>query len=342
MRALLFGSLVATAVACYGEPDRLCDRIFVAWVFPDHEISSEHDVSPEPGIQIDVMVATSLPAGRPARLLVIGPDGDEAFHPETVEVGDGGGIHFSAVDVPAGSVIFRLFTDDGCRPIETSNRRFVIDEAGPPACELAFDPAPRAVPSLSPLQVLNGDDDGDAEPGLELAVEVFTRRAGMEITLLVTEIATGATATEVGLSDESGAAGFDLDLEEGRHAVRALCAGGPSDGPLTTATFPLLVDTISPGCALIQPSGRVEAADDVDGDPDNGIQILMVGQSPSPDAIGAAAAFFANEILDGSTINTVGQSTAEVTVEIEAGEPQDFAFTAFDLAGNRCTDSRTF
>jgi hypothetical protein len=342
VRALLVGSLVATAVACYGEPDLLCDRVFVAWVFPDHEISSEHDVSPEPGIQIDVVVATSLPAGRPARLLVIGPDGVEAFHPEAVAVDDGGGIRFSAVDVPVGSVVFRLFTDDGCRPIETGNRRFVIDEAGPPACELAFDPAPSAVPALSPFQVLNGDDDGDPAPGLELAVEVFTRRAGMEVTLLVTDVASGATATELGASDESGAAGFNLSLEDGSHAVRALCTGGPSDGPLTTATFPLLVDTESPGCALIQPTGRVEAADDLDGDPDNGVQILMVGQTPSPDAIGAAAAFFANGILDGSTINSVGQSTAVVTVDIESGEPQDFAFTAFDLAGNRCTDSRVF
>src|SRR5690606_35264239 len=114
----------------------------------------------------------------------------------------------------------------------------------------------------------------------ELAVEVFTRRAGMEITLLVTDVASGATATELGTSDESGAASFDLSLEDGRHAVRALCAGGPSDGPLTTATFSLLLDTESPGCDLIQPTARVEAADDLDGDPDNGVQILMVGQTP--------------------------------------------------------------
>lgn len=338
--------IAAVATGCfYSPPERLCDRLFISWAFPEHELSAADDVSADPGLQIDVVLNSELPAGRPATLFVTGPDEVEVQHPETARVGDDGRIVFSRVDVPTGSVLFRLQTDDGCRLIETADRRFVLDGLGVPACEISFDPEPVVRVGLAPALVFNGSVS--AVPGeVDIDVEVFTRRTDSSVTLLVTDVGAATTETLAGDVGASAQATFSQTLADGRHAIRAICESAPGFAPLSTATFSLVVDTTDPDCELIAPSAAVTAADDID-PATPGVQIQMIGGTTSVDALGGAGGFIAgpgggpSDVVDGEPINQAGQSTAIVTVSTDPGE-QTYTFLAFDIAGNLCQTTESF
>ena len=336
-------ALVAALGGCGGQPERLCDRLFLSWAFPAHELTPADDVSDAPGLQIEVVINSELPPGRLARLFITGPDEIEVQHPEIAVVDFDGQIRFPAVDVPLGSVLFRLETDDGCRLVQTSQRRFVRDGLGDPACEISFSPEPETPTLLAPALVYNRLSDPDtATIEIDVDVEVFAGRPGSEVTLLFTDVDASSTSTEVAEVDAGGLASFSLALAEGNHAIRAICRDDFGGVPLSTATFPFVIDITSPDCALLSPSAAVSAGDDIDPDTD-GVQILLVGQTSAVDAVGANAAFFtqATGIIDGETINAAGQSTAVATVSTDPAE-QRYSFSAFDIAGNLCTDQSTF
>jgi hypothetical protein len=330
--------LAAVAAGCYAPPERLCDRLFISWAFPDHELSTADDVSDAPGLQVDVVLNSQLPPGREATLFLIGPDDVEIEHPDRILVADSGQLLFPAVDVPTGSVLFRVRTDDGCRLVETSIRRFVLDEAGPPACEIAFSPEPIERAALAPALVYN---ESAVKPSgnVEVDVEVFTRRADMEVTLLVTDVDSETTTSTRQAVDASALTRFPLALADGRHAVRAICENSFGGVPQTTATFELAVDTESPTCTLIAPDQAVTAGDDID--PESaGVQIQMVGGTASVDAIGGVAGFIAGpgglpDTIDASPVNQTGQSTAIATVSTDPAD-QSYTFIVFDASGNVC------
>lgn len=343
--ALRWIPIAALAAGCFhGEPERLCDRLFISWAFPDHELSSADDVSDEPGLQIDVLLNSELPAGRVATLFVIGPDGVEVEHPETIRVSDSGQLKFSSVSVPTGSVIFRVRTDDGCRLVETSIRRFVLDELGRPACEISFSPEPIVRVALAPALVYNSSFISAPGP-VDFNVEIFTRRPESEVTLLVTDVDAGSTTSTRQTVDAMALANFPLSLGDGRHAIRAICESSVDTVPLSTATFDFVIDTIGPDCALVAPSDAVTAGDDID--PGTaGVQIQMVGGTTSVDAIGGSGGFIAGpggleDLVEGEPINQAGQSTAIVTASTDPGD-QTYTFIAFDIAGNLCQATETF
>jgi hypothetical protein len=342
--ALRLIPLAALVAGCYGEPERLCDRVFISWAFPDHELTAADDVSDEPGLQIDVLLNSELPPGREATLFLVGPDEVEIEHPETVEVAGNGQILFRAVDVPVGSVLFRVRTDDRCRLIETSIRRFVLDELGRPACEISFSPEPTSRVELAPARVYNESSAG-AGSAVDVEVEVFTRRPEMSVSLLVTDVDAGATSVDSATVDAAALAAFPISLDEGRHAIRAVCENDFGGVPLSTATFELVVDTTAPNCALIAPSAAVTAGDDIDPGV-AGVQIQMVGGTTSTDAIGGAAGFIAGpgglpDTIDAAPINSAGQASVIATVSTDPAD-QSYTFIVFDAAGNACGSQATF
>lgn len=338
-------AIIAALGGCYGQPERLCDRVFISWAFPDHELDSGDDVSAEPGLQLDVRVNSELPPGRPARLFVTGPDDIEVEHPEIAVVDAAGQIRFAAVDVPFGSVLFRLETDDGCRLIQIADRRFILEDGGAPACDISFAPEPDAATALAPALVYHRLSDPDTTtPEIDVDVAVFAGRAGSEVTLLVTDVDAETTQILVATAGPGAEVSFPVALAEGDHAIRAVCRPADDFGgvPLSTATFPFIVDITAPDCALVSPAAAVTAGDDIDPQTP-GVQIQMAGQTSSVDAIGSGAAFSSqlSGIIDGQPINAAGHSTAIATVSTDPAQ-QRYSFSVFDVAGNLCTDQATF
>ena len=342
LRMLLSALALTLMCGCLFEPSVFCDDTRIGWGFDNHEISTADDVSEAPGLQIDVVVLTALPEGKPATLTVIGEDEVENVHPGLARVGADGRIVFEEVEVPTGTVLFNLRSENDCREVESNNRRFVIDEGGPSVCELEFMPPTRPIAGHVPLRSYIRDDDQDPVlPQTQVDLRVFTSRAQMAIRLLLLNVDTQTPTIAERTTDETGSTTFNVSFGQGEVAIRALCTGGLNETAQSSATFPVLVDTIDPDCDLIEPSGRVVPADDIDGAL-AGIQIVAIAQTSDASSLGLEAGFSVNGAdLEIGTIGPAGQSTAIITVPIGGGA-QDFQVTLPDLAGNTCTAIASF
>jgi hypothetical protein len=221
--------LAAIGGGCQAQPDRLCDRARVVWPFFD--VDAGDDVDPDvDGIQIDLVLRSSLNPDSVAVLSVIGPDMVAAPHPETAVVAADGGLAFRAVTVPTGRVQLSLVIHDECGPLSSARRLYVWDGAGYPACELALGVQPAPSPEHEPLGVIAGDADVDpATDGVQLPVLVEAGRPDMAIALFVREVATGRDVVHEEDSGEDRAATFVVTAPPGEVAIRAVCTWTAED-----------------------------------------------------------------------------------------------------------------
>ena len=329
--------------ACQPVPNSLCDGVLLTWGFDNHELGPRDDVSDAPGLQIDILLRSELDEGVEASMTVMGEDGSESLHPERAVADRLGQLKFMDVEVPIGRVVFEVETNNGCRDIRTRRIRNVLADDRRPVCEVTFNPEPAPVLGRLPVRAFGIDDDLDPlTTGTQVEIEVFTQLPEMEIRILALEIETGEQSIFESTSDENGRVRFPLSLGAGEQAVRALCAGGPTEFPLSSATFPLLVDVERPDCTLIAPSTRVTLADDIDNDSSNGVQVVAVGQTSASDAIGTPSTFSINNSVTEGRVGVAGQTTAILTVPVGNGDAQNFSLQIADVAGNSCSATASF
>jgi hypothetical protein len=341
-RAGLLCFLIVTVVACHGEPTRKCDTDRVEWGFNDVTITPEEDVSPEPGIQINVSARTTLRPGTRLLLLIGKSGGDPEPGPEAV-VSATGTIEFDDVTVPTGTVTFVLRGDNGCKQEEFSTHIFVFDQFGDASCVLTL---PAAVESdvPPPATYLNAMSDSDPiQPGLQARFIVTTVRPDVQVELMVRDIPTGSEVDPVMPSSADGNAVFVLTLAEGSHAARALCRWAEIPKPRASATLAFAVDTQPPDCALTAPTAAVTPADDLDGNLANGIQFEVRARSEASDVAAEVPVFNVVGTMDnGSPIDAAGQSQAVATLPNPPPALQTMSVSLRDHAGNPCTASVVF
>jgi hypothetical protein len=332
---------LAGAAGCQGQPSLLCDRSRVVWPF--FEIDPADDSDPAEGIQIDLDLRTSYLPGSIATLVVEPEEGDPVAHPETGVVEDNGDLHFHAVTVPLGRIALSLSLVNECGDGSSRRELFVWDGDGYPECTLTLSVDPDFDTALAPRGVLRAEHDADPdEPGVQLSVHVVAGRPDMQVLLFVLDLTTGE---EVRLDQDSGddlAADYDLTLRDGEQALRAVCHWTPADLSPSSITRQLVVDTRPPACALVEPTGRVMPADDLDAQ-EPGVQFIIRGHSAAEDVVGQPGSFTVNGVdVDGGSVDDTGHAEAVATIDYQSGQPQDMSFTTSDLAGNPCTATETF
>lgn len=322
--------------ACVAEPSLLCDRERLVWSFDEIEFGPEHDVSDAPGIQIDVLVRTSLEPGTPMSLVVATEEESELAGQESVR--EDGSVLFGAVSVPVGNVTLRVSGSSGCREIASEREIFVFDELGRPECLVALAQPAIVAEAYAPAAVLNAAADGDpAQPDFQADFIVSAGRPDVLVRLLVLDLAAGVeTALEAEAGDDRSAA-FAVTLGQGMQAVRAVCEWPHSPFPLTTPTHVYFVDTVLPECELLEPTAAIGPADDLDADPGNGIQFRLRGRAVGDDVVGQAATFRVNGAqVTGSPLDQDGESEATGVFSDPPPAVQVFGFSATDHAGNPC------
>lgn len=337
----LLALVLVGAAGCEGEPSLLCDRGRVVWPF--FEIDTADDVSDAEGIQIDLTLNTSYLPGSVGYLTIAPEEGDPLAHPESAVVGEDGLLHFHAVTLPLGRLRLAVSIVNECGEGSSQRELFVWDGQGYPECTMLLSVEPDLDTALAPLGVLRAEHDGDpGEPGVQLSARIETGRPDMRVLLFVLDLASGE---EQQLEQESGddrAAEFDLSLDEGEHAMRAVCHWPPAGLSPSSVTRRLFVDTRAPTCSLLEPTTRVLPNDDLD-DQEPGVQFVMRGRSPATDVAGQPATFIADGTsFDGGTLDDAGRAQVIATIDFQVGEPQEMSFEMSDPAGNSCVASETF
>jgi hypothetical protein len=329
---ILAGSALLAA-GCDGAA--LCrSAVFVA--FTPTQITTDIDGF-APGVQTNLRVRTSLLVGDVVTLEVLDASGT-SFGTVSRAVDAKGDAAFDYVTVPTPRAVLRASGHGICGE---GHDEIAVDVAAGTACALTLDPAPEANAHYAPLGVLGAATDPDpVAPGYQATVRVAStpgwtveiRRAGDGQALgVVTADRDGAAALPVALAD--GVVGFD-----------AICRGG--GGELTAPATMAMVDTAPPSCELVLPApgSLITAASDLDGDPGNGVQVLVTGRAPDGDVagepvdIGLAEAGVGAIAVPGTTTADDGTARAQITL-LPADSPAtyDVAITMHDHAGNACT-----
>lgn len=333
---MVAAATLAFVAGCQGEPDILCDRVRVVWPYFELDPTADVDDS-TPGLQIAFELRTGFLPGTEIDLFVAGEEPPRE-HAASAVVDDDGRAAFTGVTVPEGPVSFVLEARNQCGAYETGRSTFVWDGQGFPACGLALTEPGRAAPGIAdPVLDAAADADPD-EPGFQGTAVVEAGRPDMEITLFVLDLDGGEEEALRVPSGDDGRAELALSLTDGHWAMRAVCLWPPRERRQPSTTRRFVVDTVAPSCELLSPSSAVTASDDLDGDPDNGVQFELVGAAAADDLDPTSARFTVGaEDVAGSLVDA-GESTAIASHEGEPPAMQSYRFAVSDLVGNVCED----
>lgn len=272
------------------------------------------------GFAIDVQVSTDAGAGASAMLLVNDAPAGTANIEGTL-------LNFSEValgnrDTP-NTLSVVVTRGDGvvCPAVDFPGNVFV-DCAGP-GCSLR-------APDLS-AGTLADADDSSAEPGFQATFEVDTdaEAAGAVQQLVVDGVPVSATATAAGMGAE--AIFGNIDLSEGPHSVRPICAdlaGNMTPGTLSEFT----VDTTPCAVVISAPAADSLFIDEDDLDAATpGIQIDVTGTISGDDCAGVELAVGAGA-GDAATV-TGSDFSGRITLPNTSGN-YDVTATVSDDVGN--------
>lgn len=335
--ALLAGALVANG-GCGDGPICASEIVIVISSIADGDTVTT-DVSPEPGVQINVPIRSNLREGDVVTLIVSDPMGTELERLTTESDADGD-AEFASVNVSAGLVVLRAEAAAGDCGIGADEVQFNVLEGG--ACGLSVREGLLESDYYAPLPVLNTSNDSDMVlPGFQANIDVSTsENSAVELFVLDIDSATENSAGVVS-ADALGVATFPLTLAEGRQALRAVCVSGVGSQS-ASATVPLLVDTNAPVCTFAFPAdgSSIIPQMDEDGDPLNGTQVTLIGSADAlggNDVEGEVATFMVNGMaIDGTLLDASGQSTSTAQASFDNVGIFSLAFTAQDRAGNVC------
>lgn len=275
------------------------------------------------GFAINVQVSTDAGAGASAMLLVNGSPAGTADIEGTL-------LNFSDVTLgnrdTANTLSVVVTRGDGvaCPAVDFPGNVFV-DCAGP-GCSLR-------APDLS-AGTLGNDDDSSAEPGFQATFEVATdaEAAGAVQQLVVDGLPITATAAAAGMGAE--AIFGNVDLSEGPHSVRPICADLAGNmTPGTVSEF--RVDTTPCSVIISAPAANALFIDEDDLDTDTaGIQVDVTGTISGDNcagvelAVGAgageAATVTGNDFSGRITLpNTTGSYDITATVADDVNNTSD-------------------
>jgi hypothetical protein len=324
-RARFLLLLLLFSAACQGEPKKLCDAAKVIWEFNDVSVSPKDDVSPEPGLQIDVSARTSIRPGTVLQLLIAKGDEAPMPGPEAV-VGPDGRVIYPAVTLPNGEVTLTLQGNNGCQMVQFSHQLFVFDDRGDATCVLSVR-EPVVSADSPPEQFLNAAADSDPiAPGFQAHFLVDTGRPAIDVQLLALDIATRVETNLRQLSDTTGHAVFAVTLQEGKQAIQAICRWQEVPSPRPSATLSFTVDTIAPDCRITRPTAAVQSG-----------PFVIGGATTATDAFGTVPVFVVEGAqFNGTPVDSTGQSTAVATMPSPAPLAQRMSITLHDRAGNPC------
>ncbi|MBM4371722.1 MAG: hypothetical protein FJ098_08715, partial [Deltaproteobacteria bacterium] len=271
--------LVTPVAGCVGADQEIIELVKNA--------ETSDDLYPAtPALEVDVQVTTgNLPEGTEISLVVDGSVVASQFLPAD------GTLDFAMVQLTHA-------VEPDCHVVEVaagdlaSVSRTVCVDTG--ACGITLEPAN--------LECLHEDENPEL--------------AGFQATFTVTSGGTDCDQAWIAALEEStepvtldgGQAVIEVTLAPmvaglDCHAVELAASVGSSGDPSRTATLEraYVLDTVSPVLTIVEPTAQtVNLGDDLDGDPDNGIQILLEGT-----ATGLAPDDLVAVILDGDEVAVV-------------------------------------
>jgi hypothetical protein len=293
-------------IPCHG-PSLL---VFVA---PTSTVTTDLDTV-APGTQANIRLRTTLGNASPVDLEIMVGDAVVANRTGAVLNGD---VVFASVDLPAGPVTLRATGYSACGLVRDL---VTVDVVAGVACGISLDPAPLNNPGFAPIPVLNSSVDGDATTaGLQSLVSV-TALAGWRAELFVSDDGVEAPFGSA-VADDQGAAAFAVTLPEGRVNLRSLCFG-PRGEIVASPSVPVVVDTVAPLCALVDPGVGSTLNPGFDGNNDvtDGLQITAIakitGEDIAVDAVRFAVGPSGAALIEvfGTAVAVDGRTTAELTV----------------------------
>ncbi|MBL4635734.1 MAG: hypothetical protein JKY56_17870 [Kofleriaceae bacterium] len=225
--------------ACGEPPERACDRVRFGW--PNFLIEPSQDQSDAEGIQVSFAVASDLLPDIEVNLLVA--QGDE----DRVVVGSGisqedGGISFTDISVPQGSIVFFVEARDECGVHRSGKRTYVWDGLGFPQCKLSLSAGPDES-SGSGLPVLTSEHDLDEnQPGFQTRIRVEAGRSDMEVRLFVLDQESGESQDFILPTQSDGTITQVVTLAPGEQAMRAVCIWETENLRPSTPTFSYIVE----------------------------------------------------------------------------------------------------
>ena len=314
----------------------------LVFVTPTSAVTNDLDTV-VPGTQADIRLRTTLVNASPVDLEIM--VGDVAVANRTGAVINGE-VVFSAVDLPAGPITLRATGYSACGLVRDL---VTVDVVAGVACGIALEPAPLNNPGFAPIPVLNSSVDGDpTTPGLQSLVSV-TALGGWRAELFVSDDGVEAPFGSA-VADAEGAAAFAVTLPEGRVSLRSLCFG-PRGEIVASPSVPVVVDTVAPLCALVDPGVGTTLNPGFDGNNDltDGLQITAIakitGDDVAVDAVRFAVGPKGAALIEvfGSAVAADGRTTAELTVN-PATTPAIYTIgvAGSDRAGNQCATRSDF
>jgi hypothetical protein len=342
VRSVVAALLIAGLAGCDGQPELLCEGVRIVWGFEEADFDSSDDVSDEPGIQVDIVIRTSLLPGTLVSMVIADEDDNLTATPPPVFTDNEGDLLFEAVPLPLGQATLVISAFNGCRDVDSTRVRTVWPTTARPRCEMSLSVQPRQVPFFAPLEVYNQDDDADPiADGLQLDAVIDTGIPESAIIVYVRDVATATDQPVELTSDSGGLVTARLTFGEGEQAVRSVCTA-PTGQRNSTTTRRFWSDVSAPVCSFLLPApGTIlSQGDDLDSVPQNGIQFIVRGLAAGGDVEGEVAAFEVDSVLfPAPALDANGETEVEATIADAASQAR--TFTAFDHAGNSCsvTDS---
>ncbi len=330
--------LLASLAGCDGQPELLCEGVRIVWAFEEAEFDSSDDVSDEPGIQVDIVIRTSLLPGTLVSMVVADEADNIVSTPAPILTDEEGDLLFEAVSLPIGQVTLVISAFNGCRDVDSTRVRTVWPTTARPGCEISLAIEPREIPFFAPLGVYNQNDDADpAANGLQLDVVIDTGIPKSAVTVFVRDVATATDEIIELTSDSAAMVTTRLTFGDGEQAVRSVCTA-PTGAINSSTTRRFWSDVAAPTCTFLLPApGTIlSQSDDLDGDPQNGIQFVVRGLAAGGDVEGEAAVFDVDDVVfTPPSLDETGETEIEVTIA-DAGN-QARTFSAVDHAGNSCS-----
>lgn len=333
----LFAGLMGAGTGCGDGPICGSEIVLIITSVADGDTVTT-DVSPDPGIQMNIPVRSNLKLGDRVTLTVLDDIGTELGQMEAEADADGD-ILFENVDVPDGLAILRAQTVAGDCGAGFDEVQINVSAGG--ACGLSIREGLLESDFYAPLPVLNASNDADSDlPNFQANVEISTS-PGYAVELFVLDI-DSAVETSAGTitADGLGVAAFPLTLGQGRQTLRATCGSSSGSQSASSPTTAFIVDTVVPTCSFTYPTGGTSIIPDMDIDPDAaGTQITLIGNANvgnEDDVEGEIAAFTVDGTsFDGSLLDIDGNSTLDASFDMVGSF--ELTFSTQDHAGNTCS-----
>ena len=213
-------------LGCRPPPSEACQGTRVSWPFL--EFVEEDDESDDPGVQIDLVLRTTLIEGTNALLQIEQEDGDDSIEASQERaVGSEGTLVFENVTLLEGEFILSIEAEVPCGSIRSERTAFLRTSQNDLRCTFSVEGESQSLGETS--RVLDSEADGsDTEPGLQALLEVETGLNATSVELFYVNETTDAEVELEGNTEDGTGVSFEATFEDGIYNVRAICKNNES------------------------------------------------------------------------------------------------------------------